>query len=53
MCGTIHNCCLEAENELENSLPTLLLPVAGKKVDELVVMTILVQEKENFPDYTI
>ncbi|XP_042496100.1 protein HGH1 homolog [Macadamia integrifolia] len=39
VCGTIRNCCFEAENQLQNLLlmseflwPALLLPVAGKKV---------------------
>ncbi|KAL5725954.1 hypothetical protein ACHQM5_009034 [Ranunculus cassubicifolius] len=39
VCGTIRNCCFEAEKQLQNLLlvseylwPALLLPVAGKKV---------------------
>lgn len=39
VCGTIRNCCFEAENQLQNLLlvseflwPALLLPVAGHKI---------------------
>ncbi|XP_078165008.1 ARM repeat superfamily protein [Carex rostrata] len=39
VCGTIRNCCFEADNQLQNLLiiseylwPALLLPVSGKKI---------------------